>query len=105
MSGGGIFRARLRVDGFVSVDNGTFTTKLLRAKGKNLYINSKGNVLVELLNENNDVISKQIVVDDSIEQLVLFDAKSLGDLIDGNFFKLRFTVEENGELYSFNVND
>ncbi len=95
MSGGGIFRARLRVDGFVSVDNGTLTTKLLQANGKNLYLNSKGNVLVELLDQNNDVINKQIVVNDSIKQVVLFNGKSFGDLIDENFFKLRFTIKEN----------
>ena len=30
ISGGGIFRARLRLDGFVSIDGGTLTTRPLR---------------------------------------------------------------------------
>jgi hypothetical protein len=34
LTGGGIFRARLRRDGFVSVDSGALTTPLLEFKGR-----------------------------------------------------------------------
>lgn len=40
---------------------------------------------------------------DSIYHPILFDEKSLGKIIDGNLFKMRFTIKEDGELYSFKI--
>src|SRR5204862_5261469 len=50
VTGGGIFRGRLRPDGFVSVDGGKLTTKPFETDGKRLAMNSTGRIHVELLN-------------------------------------------------------
>lgn len=111
--GGGVFRARLRVDGFVSVDEGVLTTKTLRFSGKDLQINATGPVKVEVLRggggevsgtaESNEVLGVAEIKGDSIRHAVTFEGKSLGQLVPSGEAKLRFTVEPPGKLYSFTV--
>ena len=105
LSGGGIFRARLRPDGFVSVDKGEFRTKLLAFKGNDLYINSVGNVIIELLDEDGKSLGSTKLNGDSLRHKVTFKGKSLGELVPGGKARLQFTVGEqkSGSLYSFTI--
>ena len=80
VGGGGIFRARLRIDGFVSVEAGTFSTRLLRFKGDNLIVNSIGPLTVEILDVKGDLINKKKISGDSIRHIVTFDEKILKKL-------------------------
>ena len=126
MKGGGIFRARLRLDGFVSVDFGRLTTPLLRFAGDDLRVNSAGvaplhegmgsrrlfaetpeyrratGVTVEALDEAGVVLGLAKLDGDGVRQLVRFDGKSLRELQGArNGLKLRFTVESDAALYAF----
>ena len=101
VSGGGIFRARLRPDGFVSVDGGTLTTRPLRFEGQNLSVNGVGPITVALLDENETVLGSAEITGDSLRHEISFDNKPLGDLVRDNAARLRFTVNEGGRLYSF----
>jgi len=103
VSGGGIFRARLRPDGFVSVDAGTLTTKVLQCEGENLFVNGTGPIVVELLDGQEKVIGSETLSGDSLRHKMAFGGKSLRELASGNAVKLRFTVGDNGHLYSFSV--
>src|SRR5262245_11826012 len=47
VSGGGIFRARLRPDGFVSVDGGSLVTRRLKFDGQDLVVNGIGPIEVD----------------------------------------------------------
>ncbi len=92
ISGGGIFRARLRPDGFVSVDAGTLTTRPLISSAPALTVNAVGPVTVEVL-----------ALDGSVLHMKELHGDSLRHRIPGEQgpFRLRFTVEDGGELYSF----
>lgn len=103
ITGGGIFRARLRVDGFVSVDAGTFTTPVLQIDGDELLVNSKGTVEIALLNSNGKQLGIEKVTGDSIRHNVRFSGRPAGKLTDSNEIRLRFTMEKGSELYSFRV--
>jgi hypothetical protein len=99
--GGGIFRARLRVDGFVSVDSGTLVTIPLTTPGKDLFLNHSGEVSVVLLDQNEKVLSSGKVNGDSILNRVEFRAGHLSELAKKEAFKLKFSVPPGSELYSF----
>ena len=101
VSGGGIFRARLRPDGFVSVDAGTLTTKLLQCEGEKLFVNGVGPVAVELIDRDGRTLGSATVTGDSLRHKVVFGGKSLRKLASGNAVRLRFTVKDRGHLYSF----
>jgi len=101
--GGGIFRARLRVDGFVSVDGGTLTTKLLAFQGQDLLVNAIGPVLVEVLDRDGKRLASKKVSGDSLSHSVRFEGQSLGQVAPPGASRLRFTVQEKGRLYSFLV--
>lgn len=101
ISGGGIFRARLRVDGFVSVDSGTFTTRLLQLQGTNLFVNAAGTVEVSVLDVTGKQLGSATVTGDALRHQVVFEGKSLKELSHSSPVRLRFTVE--GKLYSFTV--
>jgi hypothetical protein len=105
ISGGGIFRARLRPDGFVSVDKGKFRTKLLAFKGNDLYINSVGNVIIEVLDEDSKSLGITNLNGDSLRHKVTFNGKSLGELVPSGKAHLHFTVSDHGSgsLYSFTI--
>jgi hypothetical protein len=100
LRGGGIFRSRLRVDGFVSVDSGTLVTVPLTTPGRDLFLNHVGDVSVELLDTDDIVLARAKVQGDGILHRVEF-AGNLGDLAKGGAFKLKFTVLQGSELYSF----
>lgn len=103
MTGGGIFRARLRPEGFVSVDSGTLTTKPLAFSGRELTVNSVGPVDVEVLGADGEPLGKATLAGDSLAHEVRFDKKSLRDLAGDADTRLRFTVGDGGKLYSFSV--
>ena len=103
LMGGGIFRARLRIDGFVSVDAGSLTTKPLSFLGKNLYLNAVGPVRVDVLDAHGNALASQKVEGDSLRHPVVFQNKSLQVVAHGQPVQLRFTIETGGRLYSFTV--
>ena len=102
--GGGIFRARLRPDGFVSLDEGSITTKPLVLNGaKDLSINAVGPVLVEALSAEGKMLGSTIAVGDSLAHAVNFGGKTLDQVAAGANPTLRFKVDPPGRLYSFTV--
>ncbi|WP_428937937.1 hypothetical protein [Fontivita pretiosa] len=105
VSGGGIFRARLRPDGFVSVNGGTLTTRPLSFDGREMYINGVGPIEVEVLNvAGNQALGKATVQGDSLKHKVAFEGgKSLRDIAPDGTMRLRFTVPHGGRLYSFTI--
>jgi hypothetical protein len=105
ITGGGIFRARLRRDGFVSVDSGTLTTPLLEFKGRELMLNAVGPVKVWILDESGKTRASATVKGDSVRQLVRFDGQSLRQIAPRGRCHLRFEVSPPGQLYSFTVTD
>ena len=103
VSGGGIFRARLRPDGFVSVDGGAFTTKRLVFAGKNLFVNAVGPVVVETMDAAGQKRAQANVEGDSLRHRVAFDGKTLRQIAPEGVARLRFAVPEGGRLYSFTI--
>jgi hypothetical protein len=107
VSGGGIFRARLRPDGFVSVDGGTLVTRRMNFDGGGLTINSVGLLTVEVVAAADNrftTIAKATINGDSLRHPVLFDGRrSLRDVAPDGVAELRFTVGEGGALYSFTI--
>ena len=93
ITGGGIFRARLRPDGFVSLDAGTLTTKPLALNGSKLSVNAVGPVTVEVLGANDEVMNKASLSGDSLAHEI--------PLTDHSPARLRFTIDRGGRLYSF----
>jgi hypothetical protein len=103
VTGGGIFRARLRPDGFVSVDDGTLTTRPLTFAGSELELNAVGPVTVELLPSDGGKPRSAAVSGDSLRHRVRFGGKGLREVAGRGAVRLRFTVRPGGQLYSFNV--
>ena len=103
ISGGGIFRARLRADGFVSVDGGTLLTRPMRFAGRDLFANAVGPVAVEALDARGKSLGEVNVGGDSLRHRVTFAGKSLSQIEPDGVVRLRFTVRQPGRLYSFAV--
>lgn len=107
VSGGGIFRARLRPDGFVSVDGGTLVTRRLKFDGRELTVNGIGPIQVEVVapaRNTYETLAEARIEGDSLGHLVLFNQdRSLRDVAADGVVQLRFTVGEGGALYSFAV--
>ena len=107
VSGGGIFRARLRPDGFVSVDRGILVTRRMSFDGQNLSINGVGPIKVEVVApfENQfTTIAESTINGDSLSHHVVFDGRrSLRDVASEGVAQLRFTVGAGGALYSFTI--
>lgn len=103
ITGGGIFRARLRVDGFVSVDWGTLTTRPLVPEGDHLQVNGLGALVVEALDPAGQVLARAEISGDSIRHAVQFGEKSLRQVAGATPIRLRFTVPPEGRLFSFSV--
>jgi hypothetical protein len=101
LTGGGIFRARLRVDGFVSVDAGTLTTRPLLLEGDDLHLNAAGPILVEVLTEDAKLLGSGKVTGDSISHRVLFNGQTLAKVTGKRPVRLRFSVHPGAHLYSF----
>ena len=101
LSGGGIFRARLRVDGFVSVDGGTVVTRPIFTGGTNLFLNHRGKVNVQLLDLEDGVLAQAETSGDSIQHRVDFNGASVAGSAQSKVIKLKFIVPDGSELYSF----
>jgi hypothetical protein len=110
VTGGGIFRARMRKDGFVSVDNGCLTTRLLRSEGDELMTNSIGALSVEVLDATGKSRGKISIDGDDVRTRIRISGKNLRQLVGSdkstgstNPFKLRFRLGSDGRLFSFAV--
>lgn len=102
ITGGGIFRARLRVDGFVSVDAGSLTTRLLEFDGDDLLVNAAGQVVVSVLSSDGRLLGAAVVEGDDLAHEVRFNGKSLAEISSDAGVRLHFEVLD-GSLYSFTV--
>jgi hypothetical protein len=102
LMGGGIFRARLRPDGFVSVTGGSFTTKPFITAGNDLYLNAVGPLTVKVLSADGSVLGQTQARGDALEHRLRFGA-SYSELTRGKPAKLSFVIEPGGQLYSFQV--
>lgn len=104
ITGGGIFRARRRPDGFVSVDHGEFTTPKLELPAGELEVNAVGPVEVELLSEGGKTMAPTATIEgDDLRHPVRFGGRRLSDLLSDQPTRLRFRVSPTGRLYSFTV--
>jgi hypothetical protein len=103
ITGGGIFRARLPADGFVSVDGGTLTTRTLAFEGADLTLRGAGPISVAVLDASEKTLAETNVTCDSARSPVAFDGKTLGQIVPGGIARLRFTIHPQGRLYSFTV--
>jgi hypothetical protein len=103
VTGGGIFRARLRPDGFVSVDGGTLTTPPLTFDGDNLFVNAVGQVQVDVVKPGGDVITSTTLSGDNLRHQVTLVGVSLRELAGKSEISLRFTVPQGSQLYSFTI--
>jgi hypothetical protein len=103
VTGGGIFRARLRTDGFVSVDRGTLTTRPLKFEGNALRINSAGPVQVDMLDSGGKIKARVLMNGDWTVNRVNFGNQDLRQLFPNGVAILSFTVSESGHLYSFAI--
>lgn len=104
-SNGATGLAKLRRDGFVSMGGcGALTTRKLMFCGKTaMFINARGKVGVEILNDKGVEISKSLqFCGDSTKAEVKFSDFDISSL-SGRVFRLKFNVE--GELYSFGFTD
>jgi hypothetical protein len=103
VSGGGIFRARLRPDGFVSIRGGSITTHPLVFPGRSLFVNGVGPLEVEGLKGTGELLGSAQVEGDSLRHEIKFNGRSLRDLAPDGTVRFRFTVAEGGNLYSFTI--
>jgi hypothetical protein len=105
VSGGGIFRARLRPDGFVSVNGGSLLTRRLHFDGDRLFVNGIGPIKIEAgsLVDNRFVPTAVAqITGDSLSHPVLFNkGQSLRDVAPSGTVQLQFSVANGGTLYSF----
>jgi len=104
ITGGGIFRARLRVDGFVSVDWGTLTTLPLLFDGEQLLVNSAGPHTVEVIDAMGTALGRADVSGDSIRKTITFGGRSLRQIAGAKPVRVRFSVPTGSRLYSFTAN-
>lgn len=107
VSGGGVFRARLRPDGFVSVDGGTLVTRRLKFDGRDLFVNGVGPIKVEVVaSADNSFVprAEATITGDSLAHRVVFDGgRSLRDVAEDGMVQLRLTIAKGGSLYSFTI--
>ena len=109
----GIGLAKLRLDGFVSLDageaEGTMTTRLLILEGEHLVINAQareGSVAVEVLDCESHPITGLSLSDcdtfsgDNVRHTVTWQGKSDLSLLQGQPVRLRFYLKK-AKLYSF----
>ena len=103
VTGGGIFRARLRPEGYVSVDAGELTTPALKTSARDLYVNSVGAVTVAVVDDDGKELATRTLDGDQLAQCVKFDDQPLRSFATNDVVRLRFTVAPGSELYSFTV--
>ncbi|MFV1969010.1 MAG: hypothetical protein ACC628_26620, partial [Pirellulaceae bacterium] len=113
----GIGLAKLRLDGWVSVDAddgpGTLTTKPLKLAGNDLVINAdarKGQMAVEILGQAGRPLPGFSLADckpfsgDSVRHTVQWKSSSDLSQLKGQPVRLRFHIQ-NAKLYSFLVSE
>jgi hypothetical protein len=109
VSGGGVFRARLRPDGFVSVGGGSLITRPFAFDGHDLYVNGTGPITVEVVKVADAEVTGlagATVAGDSLRHRVVFGgSRSLRDVAPEGVAQLRLTVGKGGALYSFTIED
>jgi hypothetical protein len=107
VSGGGIFRARLRPDGFVSIDGGSLITRKIRFDGRDLVVNGMGPIAIDIMSGSDptaNVLASATIQSDSLRHLVTFDGnRSLRQAAPDGMAQLRFTVAPGAALYSFTI--
>jgi len=103
ITGGGIFRSRLRLDGFVSVSGGSLTTHPFAFTGQKLTVNSIGPVQVIIQDRMGKDLGSVQLNSDSLRHDVSIDGKQLSERVLGGPIRLCFKVMEGGHLYSFTV--
>lgn len=102
--GGGIFRSRLRIDGFVSVDWGTLTTWPLAFAGDHLTVNGNGPAVIRVLDPTgNPLATAEVPKSDSLAHPITFDGRMLREVAPAGVVSLQITVEPPGRVYSFAV--
>jgi len=101
LTGGGVFRARLRPDGFVSVDGGSMTTVPLLFEGAQLHVNAVGPIEIVAYDMAGRVLGRAAISGDSLRHNVNFVGWRLNDSAAHLPVQLRFTIGEGGVLYSF----
>ena len=103
--GGSLGLAKLRRDGFVSMNGkGSLLTRKMQFFGKEtLIVNAEGSVSVELLDENGAIIDRtNVFCGDSTCAELRFEKIKLSEF-NGKTIRLRFLVD--GKLYSFGFAD
>lgn len=106
VSGGGVFRARLRPDGFISVDGGSLVTRKLKFEGGELLVNGVGPITADVLSPADQKVLASATLDgDSLRHIVKFGERSLRDVVPEGLAQLRFSIGARGALYSFTVGD
>lgn len=107
VSGGGVFRARMRVDGFVSVDGGSLVTRKLKISGNTMHVNAVGPVTIEVVQSsepNSAPLASAHIQGDSTGHRVTFDGnRKLSDLLQNGMAQFRFAIGSGGALYSFTI--
>ena len=101
-TGGSIGLATLRRDGFASMDGtGVLTTRPVRFSGKHLFVNVKGGVHAEVLDDAGQVLRSSVAAsgDQTKLKLTWKDGTDLADLAGKNV-RFRFHLTE-GSLYAF----
>jgi len=107
-AGASIGLARLRRDGFASMDagkqGGELTTRPVRFSGKELFVNSDaldGELRVEVLDLDGTVLRQSIpFARDTTAERILWEEESDLESLDGHAVRFRFRLV-NGSLYSF----
>jgi hypothetical protein len=103
LSGGGIFRSRLRPDGYVSVDAGSLATRPLAFAGKELLVNSVGKLTVEAVDPSGTSLGKAEIAGDSLSHVVTFAGRGIRELAPDGVARLKFTIGDGGQLFSFTL--
>ena len=103
ITGGGLFRARLRKDGFVSVDSGVLTTPLFQVEGRDLLLNAVGPINVQVLDDSGATRASANVSGDALRHQVRFKGESLRQVASKGRCRLRFEIRTPARLYSFTV--
>ena len=86
------------------MDWGTLTTRALALEGDQLFVNSVGQLTVEVLDAAGNVLGGADVSGDSFRHAVAFVRNSLRKLAGSSPIRLRFSVPPESQLYSFTVN-
>jgi predicted neuraminidase len=104
-TGGSIGLAMLRRDGFASMEArekpGALTTRLVKFKGKHLFVNLNGELRVELLDEAGELLatSKIVSADNTKQRIEWTDRDDLSAFSDKPM-RFRFYLT-NGQLFAF----